>query len=186
MGQYLAIGLAYKVTASIDDLNKKKISNEELRQEIENTLSFDLKLYSETKTDKNLSFTIKNQVLETDLIPFLEVFYPKVYNKKDDEECYDLLKQLRSTSSVKWIDLAREKSNVAFRYDIYAAPRCIIFSKDFHPSICLNFDYLMLYLGDGKILTEGINDFLDFFKYCIQEAFKEHSIAKSIHLYITG
>ena len=186
MGQYLAMGLAHKIITPLDDLRKKKISNEEVRQEIENTLLFDLELYDETETDNHLLFTLKNQVLETDLIPFLEALYPMIYNERDKEGYYDLLKQLRSTPSTEWLDLAHEKSNAALRFDRYAEPRYIEFSKDFRPSICLNFHCLMLYLGYGKIITEGIHDFTDFFKHCIHETFKEYPIVKSIQIYITG
>ena len=101
MGQYLAMGFTQKFITSLDELHKKKISNEELRQEIEQTLLFDLKLYDETETDKNLLFTLKNQVLETDLIPFLEAIYPMVYDKRSEEEYLDLLKQLRSMPSTQ-------------------------------------------------------------------------------------
>ena len=186
MGQYMAMGLAYKMTTPLDDLHKKKISNEELRQEIENTLLFDLNLYDETETDKYLLFTLKNQVLETELIPFLEVLFPKVYDKRNEGDYDNLLKQLRSTPTTKWIDLAREKRFMAFRYDTYAESRYIRFSKAFLPCICLDFNCVMLYLGYGKIITEGIYDFMDFFKHCIHETFKEHPIVKSIQVYITG
>jgi len=38
MGQFLAIGLAHEIVTSRDEIRKKNISNEELRQEIEQTL----------------------------------------------------------------------------------------------------------------------------------------------------
>ena len=186
MGQFLAMGLMHEIIVSRDELKKEKISNEELRHEIENTLLFDLKLYDETEEDKYLVFTLKDEALETDLIPFLEVLYPKVYKKDEKEQYHKLLEKLRSTPSTEWIDLAKEKRYYAFRYDKYGEPRYITFSKPFLPNICLNFNSVMLYLGYGKIITEGIGDFLGFFKHCINEAHKEHPIAKSIRVYITG
>ena len=186
MGQYMAMGLAYKIITPLDDLRKKKISNEELRREIENSLLFDLELYDETETDEYLLFTLKNQVLETNLIPFLEALYPMIYKERDEGEYHDLLKQLHSMPSAEWLDLAREKSNAAFRFDKYAEPRYISFLKDFRPSIRLDFNCVMLYLGYGKIITEGIYDFMDFFKHYIHETFKEHPIVKSVQVYITG
>ena len=186
MGQYLAIGLAHEIIISLDDLRKEKISENELQQEIEQSLLFDLNLYDEAETNKNLLFTLKNQVLDTELIPFLEAIYPIIYYKKNNENYLDQLKQLRSTPSTKWLDFARGKSNTAFYFDTYAESRYIKFSKPFLPEICINFNYVMLYLGYGKIITEGIYDFLDIFKYCIHETFKEHPIAKSIQIYVTG
>jgi hypothetical protein len=171
---------------SLGELRKEKISNEELRQEIENSLSFDLKLYDETETDKYLSFTLKDEVLETGLITFLEAIYPIVYKNRDDGEYQGLLKKIRETPSMDWIDLALKKSYRAFRFDKYAESQYIEFSKPFRPGVSIDFNCIMLYLGYGKIITEGIDDFTDFFKHCIHETFKEHPIVKSIRVYITG
>jgi len=186
MGQYLAMGMVHEISTSIDDLHKKKISSKELQQEIEQTLLFNLQLYDKTEAGDKLLFTLKNQVLETGLIPFLEAFYPIVYDKQDEDTYHDLLQQLHSTPSAKWTDLAKNAGHPAFQYDKYAEPRFITFSKAFCPSIRLDFNCVMLYFGYGKILTEGILDFTDFFKHCIHETFKEHPIVKSIQVYITG
>jgi len=187
MGKFLAIGLAYEIVTSSEEIRKKNISKEELRKEIEQTMSFDIKLYNETKTDKNLIFTLKNQVVERDLIPFLEVLYPVVYRNSNHDEYLKLLQKLRTMPYTKWIDLAEMKSNYAFQLDEYGESQYIRFStKDFLPTIRLDFKTLMLYMGDGKISTEGIGNLLNFFKYCITETFKDHPIAKSMRVYITG
>ena len=77
MGQFLAMGLMHQMIISRDDLKNKKISNEELRQEIEKKLLFDLKLYDETEDGEYLLFTLKDKILETDLIPFLGGYIQK-------------------------------------------------------------------------------------------------------------
>lgn len=68
----------------------------------------------------------------------------------------------------------------------YAEPRYIRMSIDFRPDVCLQFRCLIFYLGDGKIITEGINDFTDFFKFCLHETFKEHPIVKAVQINIIG
>jgi hypothetical protein len=186
MGRYLAMGLIHEIVTSRDEIRKKNISNEELRQEIEQTMLLDIQLYDETETDRDIVFTLKNQVLERYLIPFLEAFYPIVY-RYDHDEYLKLLQELRTTQCAQWIDLADMKGNYTFRLDKYGESLYLRFStKGFHPTICLDFKTLMLYMGDGKILTEGISNFLIFFKHCINETFKEYPIAKSMHVYITG
>ena len=186
MGQFMAMGIACRISASLKDLRKEKISNKELRQGIEQDLLFDMNLYDETEEDESLLFTLKNQALESDLIPFLETFYPVVYKGGKEKEYRDLLEQLRSTPSTEWLDLANEKCYYDFQYDEYAESRYIEFSKPFRPRIRLDFEFVMLHCGYGKIMTEGLYDFTDFFKYCINETFKEHPIAKSMQVYITG
>jgi len=146
-----------------------------------------LKLYDETEDKNLLLFTLKDEALETYLITFLEALYPKFYDKQDEHFYLDLLQQLRSKPVSEWLDLAKKKSNYAFRYDPYGESCYIYFEyKPFHPNIRIRFNSLMLYLGYGKIITDGIGDFLHFFKYSIHETFKENPIVKAIRVYITG
>ena len=186
MGQYLAIGLTYKISTSLNEMKKEKIFKEELRQGLEHDLLFDMNLYDETETDKRLLFTLNNQQLEKGLIPFLEAFYPVAYGKQNEKEYEAVLKKLHATPSTQWLELAEEKSYCSFQYDPYAESDYIRFSKPFHPSIRIDFDCIMLTTGHGKIVTEGIGNLMDIFKYCTIETFKEHPIVKSIQIYITG
>ena len=186
MGQNLAIGLAYEMRVPLSELRQGNISKKELRQEMEQSLLFDMSLYEASQAKKMLFFTLKNQVLETDLIPFLEAFYPMVYQGSDDEECKEVLKKLRSLPVSEWLDMAEEADLTPFQYDRYAESQYITFSKAFQPEILVDCEYLMLYYGNGKIITEGIDDFLHLFKQCIHATFHSHPIAKSMQVYISG
>ncbi|MDR2981224.1 MAG: hypothetical protein LBV12_03145 [Puniceicoccales bacterium] len=186
MGQFLAMGLAHEMRISLDGMRKEKISKEELRQGIQESLLFDLTLYDEAEMGEYLLFTIKNEVLETGLIPFLEVLYPMVYREHGVEDYRNLLKQLRSTPLAEWLNLAQEDRHYAFQFDRYGKSDYIRIPKDFRPVIRVHPNYLMLYAGSGKIATEGIEDFMRFFKLCIHATFKEHPLAKAIRVYITG
>jgi|GEM_PF-4084213 hypothetical protein len=44
MGQFLSIGLAHEIVTSLEEIREKNISKEELRQEIEQTMLFDMQL----------------------------------------------------------------------------------------------------------------------------------------------
>ncbi|HBG40876.1 MAG TPA: hypothetical protein DDZ96_13525 [Porphyromonadaceae bacterium] len=186
MGQYLALGLAHTMSISLDEMRKQEISNEELRQGIERELLFDLNLYDEAEADEEFLFTLKGQSLEKGLIPFLEVLYPILYRRKDEKEYLSLLKQLREMPSARWLDLAEEKNNAAFQYDRFAGYDYITIPKAFYPSIRIDFNCFLFYIGYGKIITEGIADFLYFFKYCIYKTFKDHPLVRSVRVYITG
>jgi hypothetical protein len=187
MGQFLAVGLAHEIVASRKEIKKKNISKEELRQEIEQSMLFDMKLYDETETDNSLIFSLNNQAYERDMIPFLEVFYPIVHRNDHDNEYLELLQKLRTMPFTQWMDLAERKRYCDFQLDEYGEYQYVRFAtKDFRPSVRLYLKTLMLYMGYGKISTEGIDNLLIFFKHCIIETFKEHPIAKSMHVYITG
>ena len=186
MGQFLALGLTHSIYTSLEELRKKKVTREELLQEMQRFQFFDMSLYHEAETDKHLVFTLKDQMLETGLIPLLESIYPMVYRKPEEDEYPDALKRLRLTPPAEWMDVAREKSNCAFQMDEDAGPRYIRIQKDFLPIIEFGMHCVILYHGYGKIITEGIQDFTSFFNHCIHETFKDHPLAKAVQVYITG
>ena len=187
MGQFLALGLAYEIIAPLDPLRKYDISIESLRQEIQQSLYYDMDLYETEEIEKSLVFTIKDNVFNEGLIPFLETVYPHLYDNPDGRDGYAaVLDRLRSTPCGEWIDFAQDKENFAFQMDDYIEPRYIEMPIDFRPEVRLRFGTLIFYVGYGKIITEGMHDFMDFFKFCFQEAFKDHPIAKAVQVNITG
>jgi hypothetical protein len=184
MGRYLAIGLTHQAFASREEMTKQEISIDELRQEIQKTFRYDLGLYDEETTDKHVVFTLKDAVLKDGLLPFLNAFYPIIYS---DEKYYRWsLEHLQSTAFPQWLDLAKEKELQLFQYDQYGDPEYIWFSKGFQTRVVLRCNCIILYLGRGRVDTEGVEDFSRFFKYCLHEAFKEHAIAKALRFYYAG
>ncbi|MDR1491496.1 MAG: hypothetical protein LBT05_02055 [Planctomycetaceae bacterium] len=181
MGQFLAIGLAQQIVVSNKNLEHNKITLQELRTELQ-TNNYDLDIYDETTNEESIIFTLKESVIQTDLIPFLESFYPKFYGNQSKKYTENVLEQLRAEPT-QWLDFAKRKSEEAFQWDNDSS-YYLCFTKPFHPYISLSFSYVILSLG-GKIMSEGISQYLDFFKYCIQETFKEHPIAKSVRPFIT-
>jgi hypothetical protein len=120
------------------------------------------------------------------LIPFLEVFYP-VIQPDDKKEYTKILKILQSTAPDDWIEYAEERTGEPFfSMDDYAESGYIELKKAFRPSVRVSFKFIMLIMGYGKIITEGMEDFFEIFKYCINGTFKDYPIAKSINAYITG
>jgi len=184
MGQYLALGLTYSIFTGLENLRKNKVSNGSLRRGIQRSLSFDMTLYDEVETDNNLVFTLKDESLEKDLLPFLETLYPMIYEQKNKKDI-GILKQLHSTPSTQWWDVDHEKDDCVFQIDNYAES-CIIKLGNSQSNIRLGFDNVILYRGHGKILTEGMDDFIDLFNRCLHETFNEHPIVRSVQVYITG
>ena len=123
MGRFMALGLTHSIFTSLEGLHKKKVTREELLQEMQRSLYFDLALYDEAETDKHLVFTLKDHVLETGLIPLLESIYPMVYRDPKEEGYPDVLKRLRLTPPAEWMNVARKKSNYAFLLP-YPSIRC--------------------------------------------------------------
>ena len=189
MGQHLAIGLAYKIFAT-PERNNQTVSLEEVREEMERSLRYDMNLFEAEEGEKLQVFTLKSEQIKEGLLPFLESFYPKIYIEpevaKDEQGYLRALETLRSTPFEQWVNFAREKSNFAFQMDDHAELQFLDIQKTFRPEVRLRFHCLLLYLGNGKVITEGVSDFVNFFKYCVHETFSEHPIAKAIKIYITG
>ena len=186
MGRFMALGLTHSIFTSLEGLHKKKVTREELQQEMQRSLYFDINLYDEAETEKSLVFTLKDRVLETGLIPLLESIYPMVYRKPEEDGYPDVLKRLRETPHTEWMDMTREKRSYAFQMDNYAGPCYVEIQKDFLPEIELGLHCVILYHGYGKIIMEGIGDFTSFLNRCIHGTFKDHPLARAVQVYITS
>ena len=193
MGQYLAIGLPRQIFVTPERTYNQTISLEDVREEMERSLHYEMSLFEWEDREKMWIFTLKNEPLKEGLIPFLESFYPRIYPRtqkyaeSENERGYlKALETLRTTPFEQWFDFAREKSNYAFHMGTCSALQYLELQKYFRPSVRLRLDCLSLYVGNGKIITEGIDDFTTFFKFCFREAFSEHPIAKAIEIYVTG
>ncbi|MCL2119175.1 MAG: hypothetical protein FWH27_12190 [Planctomycetaceae bacterium] len=189
MGRFLAIGLPYEIFVAPERTYNRIVSLEDVREELERSQRYDMNLFEgEEKGESRHVFTLKHEVLKEGLLPFLESFYPTIYHKpKDDGRGYShALETLRTTPFEQWLDFAREISNYAFQMDTNAESLYLEIQKSVGPIVRLQFHCLLLYLGYGKVITEGINDFANFFKFCMHETFSEHPIVKAVKIYITG
>jgi len=184
MGQFLAIGIITSCGTSKTYLQKYNITKEELITEMIAQKYFEPAIYDFEETDERYRFTLKKEVLETQLIRFLEKFYPIVYNDEDDSY-KETIEKLKIAKPEQWMEMADEKLYEEFQEDAYGEPYYLEFDKPFDPSPSIHFRTIMLSL-EGKIFMEMSARQFNFFKYCIQQAFAEFSIAKAIQVYITG
>jgi hypothetical protein len=184
MGQYLAIGLVVECKTSKNDLLKYKITMDDLTAKMKNKLHFCPEIYDFSETDDDYIFKLKSNILESQLLPLLEKFYPLVY--LDSNINYeDTLEMLRISDPSTWLELASEKSREEFQLDKYAHCDYLYFDKAFKPTAKIYYKVIMLSM-EGKILMEVFGRQFSFFKYCIQESFFEFSLAKALRVYITG
>ncbi|MDR3228060.1 MAG: hypothetical protein LBT53_01415 [Puniceicoccales bacterium] len=184
MGRNLAIGLTYQAIASHKEMTEQKVSVDELRQAMQETLRYDMSIYDEETVGDRVLFTLKDAVFKEGLLPFLEAFYPAI--RADKDEYPPTLKRLQSTPSAQWFDIAKKGEECLFQFDEYAESDNVWFQKNLRTYIRLRYNCILLYLGHGKIITEGMNDFTTFFKDCLHATFKDHAIARALRFYVTG
>jgi len=184
MGQFLAIGIPYQIFVS-PERAYKPITLDDVRTEMERSLLYDLSLY-EAKTDGTTHiFTLKLEPLFEGLLPFLEAFYPAIHPNEEKSDWQEVLEKLRNTPFEQWLEMASNKSYCAFQLDKHSGSKYLELQIDFRPTVRIRLDCIILHLGYGKVITEGIGDFTRFFKYCFREAFAEHPLAKAVEIYVT-
>ena len=184
MGQFLAIGLVSKCVTSKIDLQKYNICKDDLITTMKIKLHFCPEIYDFSETEEDYIFKLKSNILQSQLLPFLEKFYPLLY--LDHNTDYEVtLEMLKNSDPSTWLALASEKRREEFQWDKYAHCDYLYFDKPFNPKSKICYEVIMLSM-EGKVLMEVYRRQFFFFKYCIQECFSEFSLAKSIHVYITG
>jgi hypothetical protein len=184
MGQFLAIGIATKFGTTKKELQKQDITKDELIKQLQVENSFEPELYDFSESEQYYLFTLKKEIFETQLIPFLEKFYPMVY-PKNSSDYTDVLNKLKNSESGAWDEIADNKYFESYQLDDYAEPDYIYFDKPFNPYAKMFSTSIMLSM-EGKIMMEQYGRQFKFFKLCMQKAFPEFLIAKALRVYITG
>ncbi len=182
MGQFLSIGIVTKCIISKDNLHKHKISQDELIDKMKQNLHFEPTIYDLTDAAEVYIFNLKSAVLEEQLIPFLEKFYPLIGNYSDFKQTIDTLKKI---SPNEWLKYSEEKNSYDFQSDEYGECDYLYFNKPFNPRVNVSYEAIML-SAEGKIIMEEYGRQFKFFKYCMQSTFSEFSLAKALRVYITG
>ena len=57
--------------------------------------------------------------------------------------------------------------------------------KPFRPEVRFRFARIIFYMGYGKAITEGIDDFTQLFSHFMRETFRDHPIAGAVQVYLT-
>lgn len=186
MGQYLAIGIVTKCGISKSELKKNKITKNKLIDEMKRKLHFEPSIYDFSETDDSYLFKLNSNVFETQLVPFLEKLYPLIYLNKDSD-FPDVIIKLKNTEPSEWLNLSKGKGEYLyeFQFDKYGENEYFYFDKPLNLRASIYSEIISL-STEGKIIMEVYGKHFLFFKYCIQAAFPEFSLAKALRVYITG
>ncbi len=186
MGQYLSVGIVTRLSVLKKEMEKGKIEQAEVFEQLENTLYFPIDIYDVTENDNAIILTLKNDVFMSELLSFLRKFYKIMYPDKEyTTERDEVIEKLRTSLPADWMDIAENKSFCFFQKDKYGASDKLYFEKDFKPSVRVHYDGISL-STEGKIFMEEYGRQFNFVKYCMKAAFKEFAIAGALRVYITG
>lgn len=180
MGQFLAIGLSTKITIKKSEASTARLNSEELQEYMQRELLYTPEIYTLEENDKWYSFTLSNDILHGQLLPFLDELYPQLYS---DPQCYEnLLRELNRLSTSEWMDLAKTKSEEVFQFDSYGICDCLSYN---YSTVHVYHECLLLSL-EGKVIMETFERQFRFLKYTMMQAFQKFSLSGALRIYITG
>ncbi len=171
MGQYLAIGIVTEIKA--DKLTNLNV--EQLQERMQQQFHYVPDIY--TVTD-DYHFTLKSEVLHSQLIPLLETIYPLLYS--DSAYYQKVLQKLQTMPASEWLQWAENKPEEAFQLDEYGS------SDYLYPERIGLYYNSLAFSMEGKIGMETYGRQFNFFKYTMQQTFKQFSLAGALRVYITA
>ena len=184
MGQYLALGLTYKIHAFSLSAMKFDKEKEKIQKSLRDFLDYDLDLFNLREKGGDFVFTIKDEIFKNEMYPLLEDIYALINGKPS---CPAALKQLRSLPLHEWLEFAEQNENedLSFTNDFYAELTYFTF-KQHRIEVMIRNHCFILHTGYGKIQTEGIDDFLSIFNSALHNAFQNHSFGNMVNVFIRG
>lgn len=183
MGQYLAVGLRLKAAVKKSELQHEKLSVEEVLAKLEKQFNLS-ELYDRMEKEEYYVYALKKEVLDQELVPFVEEFYTLRYTGDDlkyAQQALDELKELPDTS--ERLELLKEKSYQAYQVgedmdsfnpDVFPPIRARIYSSNAILSL------------DGKIIMECYGDLFDFFTRAIRAMMPQFELSKALTVWIDG
>ena len=182
MGQYLAIGLATKMKVSKEAIKDSGLELDAFQEEMTKQFNFPPQIYAVSCTESCYIFTLKEKLLQEQLIPLLNELYPVLY---DNSAYYEgVIKKLNSLpTATEWLQWAERKPEEAFQFSRFCGEHHL--RLPFNKRIKISYDCLLLSL-EGKIMMEVYGRQFNFFEYTMRQTFKAFSIAGALKTYITG
>lgn len=185
MGQFLAIGLRLTVAVRKKDIEKQSDDKSaddilKLAEEKYNLAG----IYDRKEDGAYYVYHIKNELLDKELVSFLEKFYALRYNKGAELDESDALDDIKSLPDIS----ARLALLERKRYQTYQAGDEVEY---FYPYILRSseisiYSHNAILSIDGKIIMECYGHILDFFRRCIVAQMPEFELAKALTVWIYG
>ena len=185
MGQYLAIGLRLELAASKQDVAKhlEETPLEEVLKQIEDKYHLN-DIYEREDHDDYYVFKVKEELLDRELIPFLEKFYSLRYPAGSDIDAPDALQAL------KGIDNTNDRLKLLSRksFQTYQEGEDFDYCRIggfWSNKVRISSSNAILSI-DGKILMECYGGVFDFFRRCIVAQMSDFKLAEALTVWIDG
>lgn len=178
MGQYLQMGICYRMKIDKNRLDKLGISLEKLTNELNKHL--DVSLYDLNETQDEIIFEIKESVLEQ-LQEFMRIQYSMYPQEQPYMDCYkSAVEIIGGLSSIQEIIQVAEEKNFPCFQSSKVTDEIAVSAWD-----CLRVDIsLFVFFVEGKIFIEGYNSFLKYIENNVRKSSERWSLAGAFKCYI--
>jgi hypothetical protein len=175
MGQFIVTGLTTQI--KIIRTKCSKLKYEDVYQHV--LKYYPLELFYEAHDEDIYCWKVNTTIFQEGFVDFLTE-YLNIYGDypKDLIEKICLIKNPDDI-----LNIANEKSFCNFQIDEYGESHFI--RLPLNSNLIIMPTNIILTM-DGKIMTEGISDFLNFTTYCLRESFSKYPVGLLLNAYITG
>jgi len=177
MGQYIQAGICYRVKVSRAEMERSKVSYEEIIEGLAKEIPIDL--YEMNESESGYIFLLKDEILENgNLQEFLIEQYEAL--NVDEDETRDIIGKLKELSKVvDIIDLAKEKRYQNFQYSsVCEYIDCTIWRC----RVMVEYESI-IFMIEGKIIMECYRNFLRYIENLIKKS-NVHRISEAVKVFI--
>jgi hypothetical protein len=179
MGQYLSIGIIKDI--EIEKENLDDVSFEDLKSKLLNK-GYDLDLFKIETQENRLSGTIKTELLENELLPFLEKTYEILSHYTFLSDYKSVLEKLKTVTDFQ--AFLGNADFYDFQLDNYAqADR--IYMEQRNQKVNIYFNAVSFKMA-GKIMIESSDGLFDLFTALLQKQLSDFELSKTLKVYVTG
>lgn len=179
MGQYLQMGIGYRMEIDKKRLDKLGVTLEKLV--IELNKHFDMSLYDFNETHNEIIFEIKEFVVLEQLQEFMKFQYSLYSQEKPYVDCFKLATEMiRELSSLQEIVEVAEEGRIPCFQSSKVTDEIKVSAWDW---LKVDISLFVLFV-EGKIFMEGYNSFLRYIENNVRETSKEWTIAGAFKCFI--
>lgn len=183
MGQFLIIGLKLKACVYKDSINNyinEERTEADILTELEEALRVG-KEYDRQEKEDYYTYSLKQEICEKELLPFLKRFYDLRYTGENRGSDF-VMEKLSALSYQERLNLLEQKQFQCFQEDEK--------THYFYLDNCRRFEIpvytqKIVLSMDGKIIMECYNKILDFFRRCIVKQLEDFRLAKTLDIYLS-
>ena len=173
MGRYLCIGINKQFSLTRQELEERNLREQDVKSVLERDHMI-LDVYDVVSDNEGISFSLKQEIIEKEWIPFLSDFYRARYDGTVRQAFYkEVLEQLgKCRTAEEYLELPLKHSTYVYHYD---RQPFFLYDKSFKSPCLVSSERLILSV-DGKIIMECYDDILRFLLRTFQGARSVHHI----------